>query len=134
MRLGSKLFTAGILLLTACGGGSGVVTTTAPEASSQSTTTSEAPTTTTVAPEPEAATLADYLPMMGQEDPEEDQEYWRRQELAAQELTRDRGIHFHHQLHWLIREYRAEHGLDGVHDCMGVEGLRDGLHSPGLDL
>ena len=89
MRLGSKLFTAGILLLSACGGGSGVVETTAQEASSESTTTSEAPTTTTVAPEPEAATLADYLPMMGPEDPEEAQEYWRGQELAAQELTRE---------------------------------------------
>jgi hypothetical protein len=85
MKLYAKL-SAGILLLSACGGGSEAVVTAAPGTTAEITTSTEAP-TTTIAPEGGAATLADYLPMMGPEDPAEAQEFWRRQELAAQELT-----------------------------------------------
>jgi hypothetical protein len=83
------LIAAGILLLSACGGGA------ADDASTGSTSpTVSSSTSTTVAPSTPApsdgdATLADYLPMFGPEDPEEAEAFWRNQERQAQEYTRE---------------------------------------------
>jgi hypothetical protein len=88
MRHGT-LIAAGILLLSACGGG-----TADDESTGDISPTVPSPTSSTTAPSSTApsdgeATLADYLPMFGPEDPEEGEAFWRDQERQAQEYTRE---------------------------------------------
>jgi hypothetical protein len=87
MRRVHALLTAGFLVvLGACGAGEGADTTAAPDDVGAD---DAAITTTTEPATEEELSLASFLPFYGPEDPEEQEEYWRNQEIRAQEYVRD---------------------------------------------